>query len=87
MAQRNDVIRPQLPCDKDHFEELPAPNLAPRQVVCLNWSARGKSIQEISDLEKLSFDTVASHLANARRILKSKTIAHAVCVAKRLQLI
>lgn len=63
------------------------PMLTPRQSVCLAWSAIGRSLKEISDLEKLDVKTVAGHLENARYALRAKSIANAASIAIMMRLI
>ncbi|WP_159952427.1 autoinducer binding domain-containing protein [Rhizobium sp. 18065] len=62
-------------------------SLMPMQAVCLRWSAEGKTMRDAAMLEGLSLSTVAFHLTNARRTLGAASIAQAIAIATRLQLI
>ncbi len=64
-----------------------APELSDREVECLGWSARGKTIAEVATILGLAPRTVEFHLANAMRKLGVFSKVHAVAVAIQLGLI
>jgi DNA-binding CsgD family transcriptional regulator len=53
-------------------------SLSPRELECLEWSARGKSAWEIGSILGISRRTVAFHLDNARAKFGVRTIRQAV---------
>ncbi|NQV20559.1 MAG: LuxR family transcriptional regulator [Rhodospirillales bacterium] len=57
---------------------LPKSILRPREVECLQWTARGKTAWEISMILKVSERTVNFHLGNAMRKLGVYNKTHAV---------
>lgn len=58
-----------------------APALAPREVECLLWTARGKDAKAIAVILGLSEFTVRSYLRTARRKLGCRTLSQAVARA------
>jgi DNA-binding CsgD family transcriptional regulator len=63
------------------------PQLSPREIECLNWTAEGKAHTEIAIILDLSEHTVRGYLKDARTKLDSVTLAQAVSKAKALGLI
>lgn len=59
--------------------------LTQRQQECLKWSARGKTMSEISTILGISERTVLFHLHDARQRLGARTITQAVAAAIRLK--
>ncbi len=57
------------------------PSLAPRQVECLLWTARGKEAKAIAVILDLSEFTVRSYLRTARQKLECRTLSQAVAKA------
>lgn len=63
------------------------PQLAPREIECLKWTAAGKTHTEIAIILNLSEHTVRSYLKSARIKLDSVSLAQAVSKAASLGLI
>lgn len=63
------------------------PQLTPREIECLKWTAAGKAHTEIAIILNLSEHTVRSYLKEARIKLDSVTLAQAVSKAASLGLI
>lgn len=63
------------------------PQLGPRELECLTWTARGKESKEIAAILKLSDHTVRTYLRSARFKLACATLSQAVGQALRYQLI
>lgn len=61
--------------------------LTPRQALCLKWSAEGRTMREIADLENMSFATANFHLNNARKVLDALSLAQATAMATKIGLI
>jgi LuxR family transcriptional activator of conjugal transfer of Ti plasmids len=61
--------------------------LSQREVQCLTWAARGKTVAETSDILGLSARTITFHQENARTKLGAGNITQAVAVAVRRGLI
>lgn len=61
--------------------------LTVKQATCLRWSAEGKSMRDIADLENLSFGTVNFHLNNARKALDAGSLIQASALATKIKLI
>lgn len=57
--------------------------LSQRELECLAWSARGKTMDETAAILGVKPRTVLFHLENARRRLNANTLAHAVAIAAR----
>jgi len=57
------------------------PHLSPREIACLQWTARGKSSWDIGEILGISRRTVVFHLENAKRKLDAVTLAQAVAAA------
>lgn len=55
--------------------------LSPREVQCLSWAARGKTMWEIAQILGLAQTSVKTHMDNARRRLGAATIIQAVLEA------
>lgn len=62
-------------------------DLTPQQALCLKWSAEGKTMKDIAQLERISFGTANFHLNNARKILDAASLQQATALATRLRLI
>ncbi len=67
------------------IEDLP--QLSPRELECLKWTAAGKAHSEIAIILNLSEHTVRGYLKEARLKLDSVTLAQAVSKASSLGLI
>ena len=63
------------------------PQLSPREIECLKWTASGKPHTEIAIILNLSEHTVHSYLKEARLKLDSVSLAQAVSKASSLGLI
>ncbi|WEX07430.1 LuxR family transcriptional regulator [Chelativorans sp. AA-79] len=61
--------------------------LAPREVECLLWTARGKDSKDIAGILKLSEYTVRSYLRTARQKLKCRNLSQAVAKAVHKRII
>lgn len=61
----------------------PAPVLSQRELECLAWSARGKTMEDTAAILGVKPRTVLFHLENARRRLNANTLAQAVALAVR----
>ncbi|WP_230174614.1 helix-turn-helix transcriptional regulator [Rhizobium sp. CECT 9324] len=73
---------------RDQREDDNTPvRLSPVQLVCLRWSAGGKTMKEVAMIEGISVSDVSFHLSNARGALGAVSIAQAITTATRLQLI
>ena len=53
-------------------------SLSPREIDCLQWAARGKSSNDISDILEISRRTVIFHLENAKRKLQVASLQQAI---------
>lgn len=62
-------------------------SLTDRERDVLSWAARGKTMEETSDILYISADTVQTHLMNAQRKLSASNKTHAVAQAIYLKLI
>jgi DNA-binding CsgD family transcriptional regulator len=65
----------------------PPPQLSPREIECLKWSAQGKANTEIAIILELSEHTVRGYLKDARMKLDCVTLAQAVAKATAFGLI
>lgn len=63
------------------------PNLGPRELECLTWTAKGKTYSEIATILSLSDHTVRTYLKTVRFKLDCITLAQAVAKAGELRLI
>ncbi len=63
--------------------ERPRPELSPRELECLKWTADGMTSDEIADLLSLSPATVNYHLSKAVRKLEASNRHHAAVIAVR----
>lgn len=63
------------------------PQLSPREIECLKWTAKGKAHTEIAIILNLSDHTVRGYLKDARLKLDCVTLAQAVSTASTLGLI
>ena len=61
--------------------------LTSRQREALQWSAQGKTMQDIATIMNLSVGTIEKHLRMARDSLDAQTTAHAVQKATSLNLL
>jgi len=61
--------------------------LSPRENACLQWAARGKTMEEIGTILGISGNTVRVYLDASRRKLNCSNIAHSVAAALTLGLI
>lgn len=67
--------------------EFERPHLSPREIDCLQWVVRGKSMWDIGEILSISRRTVVFHLENAKRKLNAVTLPQAVAIALHNQLI
>lgn len=63
------------------------PSLAPRELECLHWTAKGKDAATIAQILNISEYTVRDYLKSARHKLGCSTIAHAIHEATKRRLI
>lgn len=59
----------------------PTPALTPRELQCLEWSARGKTLWEVSQILGISETTSKTHMRGAMRKLDTYNKTHAVSKA------
>jgi len=57
--------------------------LAPREIDCLYWAAKGKTSVETAEIMKIGVETVRKYLKNALTKLEAKTKTQAVSLAHR----
>jgi LuxR family transcriptional activator of conjugal transfer of Ti plasmids len=72
------------------LKEPPAsapPFLTQREIQCLIWAAKGKTMSETAEITGLSRRTVLFHLENARVKLGASNITNAVAIAVKLKII
>lgn len=89
---RNGLIRlahrvHHLALEEIYADSDPLPQLSPREVECLKWTAEGKAHTEIAIILDLSEHTVRDYLKEARKKLDCVSLAQAVSKAKSLGLI
>ncbi len=70
-----------------HGEHDPIPQLGPREKECLNWSALGKTNDEIAEILSLSMHTTQRYLMSARHKLGAASTTSATALAIQLRLI
>lgn len=70
-----------------HGKNDPVPNLGPREVECLHWTALGKDYKEIALILGISEHTARDYLKTARFKLGCATLSAAVTRAVQLRLI
>ncbi|OWV98879.1 LuxR family transcriptional regulator [Rhizobium sp. R693] len=70
-----------------HGEDDPIPQLGPREKECLNWSALGKTNDEIAEILGLSMHTTQRYLMSARHKLGAASTTSATALAIQLRLI
>ncbi|MBP1852820.1 autoinducer binding domain-containing protein [Rhizobium halophytocola] len=61
--------------------------LTPREQLCLNWLAEGKSMVDIGLLLGVEYSTVRFHMKRVRQKLHVVTLTQAISVAMKMQLI
>lgn len=61
--------------------------LKPDELTCMRWSAEGRSMQDIADIENMSYHNVCFHVMNAKKALGAKTLPQATAFATKLGLI
>lgn len=71
----------------DDAADSDRPRLSPREVACLQWVARGKSMWEIGEILTISRRTVVFHIENAKRKLDAVTLPQAIATALQKHLI
>ena len=64
-------------------KELPAVDVSPRELQCLQWASRGKTDSEIGVILGISARTARFHIENAKRKLGAATRVQAVAEAMR----
>jgi LuxR family quorum sensing-dependent transcriptional regulator len=64
-------------------KDLPAADLSPRELQCLQWASRGKTDAEIGVILGISARTARFHIENAKRKLGAATRVQAVAEAMR----
>lgn len=70
-----------------HGEHDPVPQLGPREIECLHWTALGKDSKDIAAILQLSEHTTQTYLKTARYKLGGATISAAIARAIQLRLI
>ncbi len=65
----------------------PNPGLSPRELQCLQWAARGKTLWETAQIMGISEETAKTHLKSVMRKLETSNKTHAVSKAQRYGLI
>lgn len=70
-----------------HGETDPLPQLGPRELECLTWTAQGKESKDIAVIVGISEHTVRDYLKTARYKLDCSNLPQAVAKAIRLRLI
>jgi DNA-binding CsgD family transcriptional regulator len=70
-----------------HGEHDPVPQLTPRELECLHWTALGKDNIDIAVLLNLSEHTIRAYLKSARSKLGGGTITFTIAKAIQLRLI
>lgn len=60
----------------------PAQALSPKELLCVEWAARGRNGPQIADILGISERTVQHHLDNARRKTAASTVPQLVAIAK-----
>lgn len=70
-----------------HGDADPIPQLAPRELECLKWAAKGKDHKDVAIILNLSEHTVRTYLKSARHKLGCATISQAVTTALHYRLI
>ena len=73
--------------DEIYADREPLPQLSPREVECLKWTANGKAHTDIAIILDLSEHTIRGYLKDARMKLDCVTLAQAVSKAASLGLI
>lgn len=73
--------------DEIYADREPLPQLSPREVECLKWTAEGKAHTDIAIILDLSEHTIRGYLKDARTKLDCVTLAQAVSKAASLGLI
>lgn len=61
--------------------------IRPEELACLRWSAEGKSMRAIAEIEKTSYANVVFFLRNAKTALGATTLPQATALAKEYGLI
>jgi DNA-binding CsgD family transcriptional regulator len=65
----------------DDRAALKRPNLGAREIECLQWVTRGKTMWDIGEIMSISRRTVVFHLENAKRKLNAVSLPQAVAIA------
>lgn len=73
--------------DEIYLDREPFPQLSPREIECLKWTAAGKTHTDIAIILDLSEHTIRGYLKDARMKLDCVTLAQAVSKAASLGLI
>lgn len=73
--------------DEIYTDREPLPQLSPREIECLKWTAAGKTHTDIAIILNLSEHTIRGYLKDARRKLDCVSLAQAVSKAASLGLI
>lgn len=73
--------------DEINSDREPLPQLSPREIECLKWTAAGKTHTDIAIILGLSEHTIRGYLKDARSKLDCVTLAQAVSKAASLGLI
>jgi DNA-binding CsgD family transcriptional regulator len=73
--------------DEIYADREPLPQLSPREIECLKWTAAGKAHTDIAIILDLSEHTIRGYLKDARIKLDCVTLAQAVSKAASLGLI
>lgn len=60
----------------------PRQTLSPKELLCVEWAARGRNGPQIADILGMSPRTVQDHLDKARRKAAASTVPHLIAIAK-----
>lgn len=66
--------------------EAPEIDLAPREIECLRWAAKGKTVAEIGIILSISERTAEHYISSAKQKLNATNITQAVTKAKNLSI-
>jgi LuxR family quorum sensing-dependent transcriptional regulator len=76
-----DRMKSRMRFTDDEGQPLVHVSLTDRERDVLSWAARGKTMEETSDILSISVDTVQTHIENAKRKLGASNKLHAVTKA------
>lgn len=67
--------------------QLSTVTLKPDELTCLRWSAEGRSMQDIAQIENMSYSNVCFFILSAKKALGAKSLSQATAFATKLGLI